>query len=74
MIRLSAEASADLQDISERIKDDNGASVASRVTEVIFDGIRQLEQLSAEASADLQDISERIKEDNGQGGFAIPVS
>lgn len=44
MIRLSAEASADLQDISERIKDDNGASVASRVTEAIFKGIRQLEQ------------------------------
>lgn len=44
MIRLSVEASADLQDISDRIKDNNGASVASRVTEAIFEGIRQLEQ------------------------------
>lgn len=44
MIRLSAEASADLQDIADRIKDDNGASVASRVTEAIFEAIQRLEQ------------------------------
>ncbi len=43
MIRFSAEAGADLRDIADWIKNDNGASVASRVTEAIFEAIQRLE-------------------------------